>query len=556
MIAGAGWLLAAVAAATDVCPSWTAERAQHELAALDRQLQTWDLAYHRDCVSPIDDTLYDQARARYAHWRDCFPQQAPALADPLQGTRGTLRPAVVQTGLAKLPDADALAAWMRARDRADLWAQPKIDGVAVTLLYVDGVLRQAVSRGDGTRGEDWTAKARAIAAIPPRLAAAPPRVVLQGELYWRLVGHVQARDGGVGARSKVAGALARTTLDAATAARIGLFVWDWPDGPADMPERLDGLRRFGFADAAAYTVAVEDIDEVADWRAHWFQAIAPFAADGVVVRQGRRPPPSTWRAKPPAWAVAWKYPPAQALATVAAVDFTIGRSGRITPVLALEPVRLDDRTIRRVSLGSLTRWRALDIAPGDEVAIALAGLTIPRIDGVVRRAQPRVAVSAPDPRAYDALSCWHPVAGCEQQFRARLEWLGGAQGLDLPGVGAGVWQALIDAGLVGGLLDWLELDAARLQAAGFAPARAQALATAFANARERDFARWLRALGAPPPAHASDWNALVAQADAAPAHALAAFVRHAEVRALAQRLRAAGIAGFGDRAAGIASATK
>lgn len=556
MIAAIGWIQAALLAASSACPDWTSQQAQRELVVLDRQLQAWDIAYHRDGVSPIDDTLYDQARARYAHWRACFPQQAPALADPLHGARGTVRPAVVQTGLAKLPDADALAAWMRARDNADLWAQPKIDGVAITLLYVDGALQQAVSRGDGERGEDWTAKARAIGAIPQRLPQAPPRVVLQGELYWRLDGHIQALHGSVGARSKVAGALARTTLDGATAARIGLFVWDWPDGPAAMRERLDGLRRFGFADAVAYTVAVADIDEVADWRTHWFQAVAPFAADGVVVRQGRRPPPPTWRAKPPAWAVAWKYPPAQALATVAAVEFTIGRSGRITPVLALEPVRLDDRTIRRVSLGSLARWRALDIAPGDEVAITLAGLTIPRVDGVVRRANPRVAVDAPSPHAYDALSCWHAVAGCEQQFRARLEWLGGKQGLDLPGVGAGAWQVLIDAGLIDGLLDWLDLDAARLRAAGLPPAQAQALADAFASARERDFARWLRALGAPSQTSAEDWSALVAQAEAAPSRALAAFVRHAEVGALAARLRAAGVSGFRERGERIASATK
>ena len=524
------------------CPAWTAAQARAELAALDRQLQAWDLAYHRDGLSPIDDGVYDQARARQAQWRACFPQQAPAPADPLRGTRGGVAAPVAQTGLAKLPDADALTAWMRARGNRDLWAQPKADGVAVTLLYLDGVLRQAVSRGDGERGEDWTAQLAEVAAVPKRLPAAPHRVVLQGELVWRLDGHVQATRGSVGARSKVAGALARRQLDAATARRIGLFVWDWPSGPADMAERLAGLRAFGFADAAAYTVAVDDLDEVREWREHWYRAPMPFAADGIVVRQGHRSDATTWRARPPDWAVAWKYPVATALATVTAVDFTIGRSGRITPLLQLDPVRLDDRTVRRVGLGSLARWRALDVRAGDQVAIALAGLTIPRFDAVVLRAPQRAVVVVPDPRAYHALSCWHPRTGCEQQFLARLEWLGGKHGLALAGIGAGTWQRLLDAGLIDGLLDWLDLDAAQMHELGGVPvAHAQALAAAFAAARGRGFAAWLRGLGAPP-TEASNWAAWVAHANGSARSA--AFVRHAEVRALAARLHAAGVQGF------------
>ena len=286
----------------DECPAWAPDRATQEMRTLDQQLRTWDVAYHQGGDSSIDDTVYDQARARYARICACFPTQAPPVVDPLLGTRGSVVPAVVQTGLSKVADADALAAWMHARGGTDLWVQPKADGVAVTLLYVDGVLRQAISRGDGERGEDWTAKLGQVAAVPKQLPNAPQRVVLQGELVWRSAGHVQATRGSAGARSKVAGALARTELDAATSAQIGLFVWDWPTGPADMPARLAGLRAFGFADAATLTVAVTRIDEVRDWRERWYHASMAFAADGVVVRQGHRPAASAWRARAPAWA--------------------------------------------------------------------------------------------------------------------------------------------------------------------------------------------------------------------------------------------------------------
>jgi DNA ligase (NAD+) len=551
----ATWMLALTALTAGDCPAWSAHQAQMELGALERQLASWDVAYHRDGISPIDDTLYDQARARDTQWRQCFPQQAPAPAEPLVAARGRIAHPIVQTGVAKLPDEDAIAAWMHTRNANDLWVQPKVDGVAVSLLYVDGRLQLAVSRGDGERGEDWTAKARAIAAIPQQLAHAPARVVLQGELYWRIDGHVQADNGSVGARSKVAGALARDVLDASSAQQIGFFAWEWPDGPITMPQRLQGLRAFGFDTVAAYSMPVRSIDEVRAWRERWYHAALPFAADGIVVREGTRPSGEQWHAKPPDWVVAWKYPFAKALADVRAVDFRIGRSGRITPVLELAPLRLDDREIHRVSLGSLARWRALDIRPGDQVALSLAGLTIPRFDSVVLRAQTRVDVAIPDPERHSTSTCWHPDAGCEHQFRARLEWLSGRQGLNLSGLGPGVWQRLIDAGVLDGLLDWIDLDVQQLRnVAGLGEAQATELLRVFAQARKSAFADWLRALGAPADLVASNWNA-IANLDVdglrtnmsmtpTQARAAMAFTHNADVRALIAQLHAAQVDGF------------
>lgn len=545
------------AACAHDCPPWSAVQARQEMAALAARLDGWNHAYRVDGQSPVDDAVYDQALRQLGAWRGCFPAQAPDMPSELADAGGATRAPVVQTGLEKVPDAAALDAWLRARDAGDLWAQPKVDGVAVTLLYVDGQLRQATSRGDGVRGSDWTAKAARIEAIPRRLPQAPPRVVLQGELYWRVSGHVQSRDGSANARSAVAGAMARTTLDAATARRIGLFVWDWPDGPPDMVQRLAGLRAMGLEASAGWTQRVATLADVQRWRERWYRQELPFAADGTVVRQGRRPPASTWQARPPAWAVAWKYPAAQALAEVRAVTFTVGRSGRITPVLELVPVQLGDHRVRRVGVGSLQRWRRMDIRPGDHVEIALAGLTIPRLQSVAWRARERVALAVPDPRAHDAWSCWQHTPGCEQQFLARLLWLGGAQGLQIDGVGRDAWQALIDGGVLHDLLDWVGLTPAQLLVVPqLTPGRAQALHQAFTSARRKPLARWLRALGAPAVAlpDGEDWRTLAARdeeawrrvdgVDAAKARRLARFFAQPTVRAHAARLRAAGVPGF------------
>ncbi|MEW9572096.1 NAD-dependent DNA ligase LigB [Rhodanobacter sp. Si-c] len=541
--------------ATD-CPDWSPGQARRELTALHDRLDGWNHAYRVDGRSPVSDAVYDQSEQQLAAWSQCFPAQAPAPLAHLGDAGGRARSPVAQTGLAKLPDAAAVEAWMRARGNRDLWVQPKADGVAVTLLYEHGRLRQAVSRGDGLHGADWTVLAQAIAAIPKRLPNAPARVVLQGELVWLLSGHVQADDGGANARSAVAGALARNTLDAATAAKIGLFVWDWPSGPADMPARLAGLVAMGFADSAALAQPVASLDDVKRWREQWYRHALPFAADGTVLRQGHRPAADTWQARPPGWAVAWKYPAASALAEVRAVSFTIGRSGRITPVLELAPVQLDDHRVQRVSVGSFKRWQALDIRPGDQVEVVLAGLTIPRLQSVAWRAAQRAAVDAPDPARYGPLSCWRSTPGCEQQFQARLAWLGGKQGLRLPGVSAGTWQALADAGLVRDLLDWLALTPGQLATVpGLGASRARALAQAFADARRRPSGDWLHALGAPDDATdaGEDWATLAAQgedgwrargAGAARARQLAAFFAHPELQALAARLHAAGVQGF------------
>lgn len=537
------------------CPVWSDARAERELLALHKQLTGWEHSYHRDRLSPIPDEIYDQVRARFAELRQCFPAAAVEDNKPLAGVDGKHPHPVAQTGLDKLADAEALQDWMRTRN--DLWVQPKVDGVAVTLVYRAGRLQQAISRGDGERGEDWTANARRIPAIPERLTTSSD-LLLQGELYWQLPGHIQAQAGSRGARGTVAGLMARHNLGAEEARGIGLFIWDWPGGPEGMLQRLDGLARLGFTDTQRYTLPVRDAEQVAQWRERWYRSALPFASDGVVIRQGVAPAAHTWQARPPHWAIAWKYPFAQALAEVRRVEFLVGRTGRVTPRLLLSAVTLDDRRIQRVSLGSLEHWRELDIRPGDQVAIALAGLTIPRLESVVLRASERVALEVPDQTALHALSCWRPTPGCQAQFLARLEWLSGRGGLAMRGVGPGTWERLLAAGKLDGLLDWLELEEEELQGIpGFAQRNAARFSQASATAKRQGFQRWLKALGLPPSGDAQldgGWERLArrtqAEWQATPglgpvrAQQLEAFFRHPEVQALRERLAAASVEGF------------
>ena len=535
------------------CPDWTSTQAQREITALQNQIDQWDDAYHRQGRSLIADELYDQSRQRLTEWRECF--KLPSSPEPLRTASGTVSHPIVHTGLDKIHKTEAVEAWLR--DRQDVWIQPKVDGVAVTLIYRNGVLQQAISRGDGINGHDWTASAQKINAIPQRLTQ-PLDLLVQGELYWRLSEHVQARSGSVNARATVAGLMGRKSLSAEQASGIGLFAWDWPQGPLDLPERISTLTKLGFASIEPYSHPVSDLAEAQTWRDHWYRSPLPFAPDGVVLRQSQRPPAQRWQARAPYWAVAWKYPFAQALAEVRKVNFKVGRTGRITPVLELKPVMLDDREIKRVSASSLKRWQELEIRPGDQVAISLAGLTIPRLDSVVLRAGERADINIPDAKDFHALSCWQPTSGCESQFLARLTWLSGKQGLNMHHVGRGTWEKLLETRRLNNLLDWLTLDAPELaNIAGFGERSSVRLMDSFRSARQQPFVQWLKALGLPPTGQAQladSWQALAqrdteqwqAEAGIGPGRAaqLSAFFRDPQVLALSETLRAAGIDGF------------
>lgn len=550
-----GFLLtfACLTAHATECPAWPPVRALNEITSLQKQIDLWDDSYHREGRSLIADELYDQSRARLIGWRSCFDARIPA--EPLRTAGGAVLHPIAHTGLEKLRDGRAVEDWLR--DRTDIWVQPKVDGVAVTLIYRNGLLHQAISRGDGVSGQDWTASAHHIAAIPQKLLQ-PLDLLVQGELYWRLTNHMQALGGSQNARSTVAGLMARKELNAEQAAGIGLFVWDWPQGPVDLPVRVSTLEKLGFPTTAPYTQPINAFSDAERWRDHWYRTPLPFASDGIVLRQSQRPPAERWQAKPPFWSVAWKYPFAQALAEVRKVNFKIGRTGRITPVLELKPVMLDDRQIKRVSVSSLQRWETLDIRPGDQVAISLAGLTIPRLDGVVSRSTERADLKVPLAADFHHLSCWQPTPGCESQFLGRLTWLSGKQGLALPHVGPGTWEKLLDTGHLNGLLDWLTLDAQELaNIDGFGERSGVRLLDSFNSARQRPFARWLKALGLPPTGQArlaDSWQELAqrnteqwqAEAGIGPGRAaqLSEFFRDPQVQALSETLRNAGIDGF------------
>lgn len=539
-----------------LCPVWSPARAEQEITRLHQQLQRWNEAYWQQGRSEVSDGVYDQLSARLAQWQRCF--NAPEQGDlHTPAISGTVNHPVAHTGVRKLANKSTLARWMR--DRADLWMQPKVDGVAITLIYHHGRLAQAISRGDGLKGEDWTEKVRQIPAVPQTVSGVLADAVLQGELFWRRQGHIQQQMGGMNARAKVAGAMMRR--DSSPLLReFDVFIWAWPDGPATMPQRMRALNDAGFQWSARYTLPVSTVKDADTQRTRWYTSALPFVTDGIIVRAAAEPAARRWLPGQADWAVAWKYQPAAQVTEIKAVNFTVGRSGKIAVIAQLEPVQLDDKQVRRVNIGSVNRWHTLDIAPGDQVEVSLAGQGIPRLDSVVWRNTRRVKPVPPPPR-FNSLTCFYATPGCEEQFISRLVWLGSAQALDIKGMGEEGWRALHRTHHFSHLFSWLTLTQATLQSTpGFTGARGQQLWHRFDLARTRPFKRWVKALGAPLPQTAFNslpavnWPQLVARDEtgwqalpgvgAERARKLVAWFHHVEVARLAQWLAELKIDGF------------
>ncbi|EMX5633045.1 NAD-dependent DNA ligase LigB [Escherichia coli] len=475
-----------------VCPAWSPARAQEEISRLQQQIKQWDDDYWKEGKSEVEDGVYDQLSARLTQWQRCFGNETrDVMIPPLNGA--VMHP-VAHTGVRKMADKNALSLWMR--ERSDLWVQPKVDGVAVTLVYRDGKLNKAISRGNGLKGEDWTQKVRLISAVPQTVSGPLANSTLQGEIFLKRKGHIQQQMGGINARAKVAGLMMRQG-NSDTLNSLAVFVWAWPDGPHLMTDRLKDLATAGFTLTQTYTRAVKNADEVAHVRNEWWKAKLPFVTDGVVVRAAKEPESRHWLPGQAEWLVAWKYQSVAQVAEVKAIQFAVGKSGKISVVASLVPVMLDDKKVQRVNIGSVRRWQEWDIAPGDQILVSLAGQGIPRIDDVVWRGAERTKPTPPENR-FNSLTCYFASDVCQEQFISRLVWLGSKQVLGLDGIGEAGWRALHQTHRFEHIFSWLLLTPEQLQnTPGIAKSKSAQLWHQFNLARQQPFTRWVMAMGIP-----------------------------------------------------------
>ena len=383
-------------------------------------------------------------------------------------------------------------------------AEPKLDGLAISLLYEHGQLIRAATRGDGTTGEDVTANVRTIRAVPLRLRAQPARIEVRGEIYMDKHGFaaLNARQAVAdlktfaNPRNAAAGSLRQ--LDASiTAARplticcyaIGEF--EGPQRPTTQQTTLAYLRDLGLR-VSPESRLVSGIEASL---AYYHELAArrvslSYEIDGIVYKVNDLQQRETlgFVARAPRWAVAFKFPPDERTTRVLGIDVQVGRTGALTPVARLEPVLVGGVTVTNATLHNADEIRRKDVRVGDLVVVRRAGDVIPEVVRVVLEARPA------DSQPYQP-----PDSVPHQETAQRVQTLfhfASRRALDIEGLGEKLIEQLVEAGLVNDVADLYALKVEQLAALDrMAEKSARNVFDAIERSKHTTLPRFIHALG-------------------------------------------------------------
>ena len=410
----------------------------------------------------------------------------------------------------------------------DYVVEPKIDGLSISLLYVDGILKRAATRGNGEVGDDITQNAKTIRSIPLIVKDAPSLLEVRGEVYMTREGFVElnrreeeaGRQPFANPRNAAAGSIRQ--LDPREAARRPLDVVIYLGGVikgrtfSSHVEMIDAFKEWGFKVSPWRRLCIDmpqvlaAIDELQGMR-HQF----PFEIDGAVVKLNRRDLYDSLgvTAHAPRWARAFKYKPERVETTVRDITVQVGRTGALTPVAELDPVRLAGSTIARATLHNADEVARMDVRIGDHVWLVKAGDVIPAIESVIKEKRNgeerpfRMPLTCPacggeTCRVGDevAIRCLNPA--CPARRICRLEHFASRDALDLRAVGGKAAEALVNLGLVKDPLDLFAMGRADWDAFRVGEGRrfgknAETVMNALETSRTLPLNRWLYAIGIP-----------------------------------------------------------
>jgi DNA ligase (NAD+) len=405
-------------------------------------------------------------------------------------------------------------------------AEPKLDGLAISARYENGVFVQGATRGDGETGEDITQNLRTIKALPLKLRADRPPAVLEvrGEVFMPLAGFerfnrealARGEKSFVNPRNAAAGSLRQLDPKMTAARPLDLFIYGLGivEGtvlPAHHSETLQALRHWGFKICPQSRV-VESADGcLAYYREMGAQrARLPYQIDGVVYKvddlEMQRQLGFISRA--PRWAVAHKFPAEEALTTVRDIQFQVGRTGALTPVARLEPVFVGGVTVSNATLHNMDELTRKDVRVGDTVVIRRAGDVIPEVARVLpeRRVAGAAAVELPSvcpvcgsPVVREADQAVARCTGgriCAAQRKEEIKHFASRRALDVQGLGDKLVEQLVDRDWVKTPADLFGLQVEQLATLErMGEKSAQKLQSAITAAKHTSLPRFLYALG-------------------------------------------------------------
>lgn len=517
----------------------TPENASQVMQALSQSLNEHNIRYYVDDAPSITDSEYDRLMQRLLKLEALYPHLIVADS-PTQRVGGLALAKFDQITHLKpmlsldnaFDEADFSAFHKRVTDKVgevSFCCEPKLDGLAVSILYRHGVLERAATRGDGSVGEDITENVKTIKSIPLKLRGHdfPELVEVRGEAFMpkaafeALNDRARAKDEKlfVNPRNAAAGSLRQ--LDSKITAARSLAFYAYALGvvePEDSHplakthfEQLQQLKSWGLPVSSEIKVCAE-LSQVYDYYKDILsrRGDLAFEIDGVVMKvndiaQQQR---LGFVAKSPRWAIAYKFPAQEEMTQLEGVDFQVGRTGAVTPVARLKPVFVGGVTVSNATLHNADEIARLGIKVGDTVIIRRAGDVIPQIVAIVPERRPETATDIVFPH-----NC--PVCGslverlegeavarcsgglfCEAQRKEAIKHFASRKALDIDGMGDKVVEQLIDKELVQSPADLFKLTASMMTMLDrMGMKSATNLAAAIEAAKTTTLARFLYGLG-------------------------------------------------------------
>ena len=508
------------------------EKARKRHEKLCRAITEHDHRYHVLDDPIVSDAEYDALFREL----EALEEKYPGLVTPESPTRRvgaeplselpTYKRRVPMLSIANCTNADEFRDWvdglktfLKREEDFTFFVEPKIDGTGIELVYVDGALDVAATRGDGTTGEDVTAAVRTIRSVPIRLRVKKPpkRVSIRGEIFIskRAFEELNARPDAekvyANPRNLAAGSI--RMLDTSIIARRPLDLFVHSLGEIEGVEfarqtqfhesaKTWGLKTTPLSRTCTGADAVEKTyAELLDARDD-----LPYEIDGMVVKVDSFSDQSALgvRARSARWAIAWKFPAVQRTTRLLEIQVSVGRTGALTPVAILEPVPIAGVTVSRATLHNEDEIERLGVRPGDQVLVERSGDVIPKIIKVVEsKGGKRFKMPKKCPvcgteteRAEDEVVARCPNFACRAQIEGHLRHFAARRAMDIEGLGSKLITQLVEAGIVKDAADLYALDVEQLaDLERMAEKSARNLVDGIEKSKERALPFFLNALG-------------------------------------------------------------
>lgn len=477
-------------------PDLFASSEHDELTSLRKELAEQNYKYYVLSAPTMSDREFDEKmhrlqdlEAAHPEWYDPnSPTQKVGSDIGKQDGFPRIRHRYPMLSLANTYSREEVEDWARKLpDEVEIVAELKYDGLSISLWYENGILTHAVTRGDGTEGDDVLPNIRTIRSIPQRLHDAPERLELRGEvlLPWErfeaLNKEREQQEEPLFANPRNAASGTLKLQDAQEVARRGLTCYLYYMLGENLPgtthyERLEQARSWGFPVSDAIKVC-HSVDEVMAFIAYWDteRKNLPVATDGIVLKVNdlARQDELGYTAKSPRWAIAYKFAAERQLTTLKQITYQVGRTGVITPVANLEPIQLSGTVVQRATLHNEDFIRQLGIAEGDKVYVEKGGEIIPKIVGKEGSNQPSAVSSQPFAFPTTCPECGTPLVrvegeaawrcpnevSCPPQLKGKLEHFVSRKAMNIEGLGSETIALLYDKGLLHSIADIYSLRA-------------------------------------------------------------------------------------------------